>query len=565
MSAQPAATPATPPTPAAYRDFAMRRPGNAARGKILFASTEKAGCAQCHSTDGSSSRAGPDLMAVGDAIARRELIDAVLEPSATIAVGYELTVVETKAGATLSGVLKQANAERIELMGADGQRVTIPATDIKSRQTSPLSLMASGIHTAFTPQEFTDVVEFLASLRQPANSLSTARGMPEVIPKLAKPATLRPFLAEEHRFPAQTTPQPGDFRYGPVWFGQMPGSASTYFGLHQSGTIWRIEKSPGGDRKELFADFTAEVFSQRGPNGLVALAFHPRFRDNRKYYLKHQVLEDGEIRTVLVEKIAAPDFRTDSGTPSRRLLQIPGVTQNHTGGYITFGPDGYLYLGMGDTGPQQDPNGHGQDLSLPLGKILRLDVDGRDAGLPYAIPRDNPFRDRPGARPEIWALGFREPWRFEFDPVTGDLWVGDVGQNRVEEVTIVRRGENHGWNVYEAFEPFSNLRRRPGETFVPPVFAYRREYGNSITGGYVYRGDRNSPFYGAYICGDFTSRQIWALTHQDRVLTGIHQIAVAPESPASFGTDAQGRIFIVGYEGMIWELDLTTAELPAKR
>src|SRR5207247_1595723 len=157
-----------------------------------------------------------------------------------------------------------------------------------------------------------------------------------------------------------------------------------------------------------------------------------------------------QITTVLVEKQAAPDFRRDSGRPSRRLLTIPCVTQNHTGGCIAFGPDGFLYLGMGDTGPQQDPNGHGQNMQILLGKMLRIDVDRMEGGLPYAIPADNPFRATPNVRPEIWALGFREPWRFSFDPVTGDLWVGDVGQDRVEEVAIVRRGENHGWNVYEA-------------------------------------------------------------------------------------------------------------------
>src|SRR5206468_1250108 len=132
----------------------------------------------------------------------------------------------------------------------------------------------------------------------------------------------------------------------------------------------------------------------------------------------------------------------------------------------------------GDTGPQQDPQGHGQDFTTHLGKILRIDMDHTDAGLAYAIPSDNPFRGRVDARPEIWALGFREPWRFSFDPLTWDLLVGDVGQDRVEEVAIVRHGENHGWNVYEGFEPFSNRYRKEGVTYVPPVFAYR---GNTET------------------------------------------------------------------------------------
>jgi glucose/arabinose dehydrogenase len=243
-------------------------------------------------------------------------------------------------------------------------------------------------------------------------------------------------------------------------------------------------------------------------------------------------------------------------------LRMVSITENHSGGCIEFGPDGYLYLGMGDTGPQQDPNGHGQDLQLLLGKMVRIDVDQREGELPYAIPADNPFRHRTDARPEIWALGFREPWRFTFDAENGDLWVGDVGQDRVEEVAIVRRGENHGWNVYEGFEPFSNLRRKERQVYVPPIVAYKRKYGNSVTGGYVYRGDKASSFYGVYVFGDYTSRRIWGLTQENHTLKTLWQIGTSPEGIASFATDRQGRIYVVGYEGMVYEIDFSPAEYP---
>ena len=164
---------------------------------------------------------------------------------------------------------------------------------------------------------------------------------------------------------------------------------------------------------------------------------------------------------------------------------------------------------------------------------------------------------RADVRPEIFAYGFREPWRFSFDPVTRDLWVGDVGQDRVEEVSIVRRGENHGWNVYEGFEPFSNRYRKEGAAYTPPVFAYRRKFGNSVTGGYVYRGDPRSSFYGVYICGDYTSRRIFGLKQQDRTLQVVRQIGTAPQGIASFATDERGEIYLVGYEGMVYHLDLT--------
>ena len=543
----------------AYQDFAMARDGDVSRGRGLFANEQKTACSKCHTVDGSSGRAGPDLFAIGDKSPRRELIRAILEPSASIAIGYATTTVETKSGEEYAGVIKEATESAIELMLPDGKRQRISTADIDTQRTSTVSLMPEGLHTGMSQQEFADLVEYLASLKQPENALTSNGGMPTDVPELAKPVVLRPFFGEELRFPHAFVHKPGDVRSGLVWFGQVPGITNGFLAVHQTGKIWLLEKNDRGDTKTLFADFSAELFNERGPNGLLGLAFHPKFRENRKYYVKHQVFEEGKIATILVEKEAATDFRKDSGKPSRRLLKILSATQDHSGGCIDFGPDGYLYLAMGDTGPQQDPNGHGQDLQLFLAKILRIDVDKQDKGMPYGIPSDNPFVGRSDARPEIWALGFREPWRFSFDTVTGDLWVGDVGQDRVEEAAIVRRGENHGWNVYEGFEPFSNRYRKEGEIYVPPIFAYRRKYGNSITGGYVYRGDKRSSFYGVYVCGDYTSKRIWGLTQENRSLKTVRQIATSPQFIASFATDEQGNIYVVGYEGMIYKIDFESA------
>lgn len=553
---------AVPPN-RAYQDAAMRREGSISIGEKLFADEQKAACVKCHTVDGSSRRAGPDLFAIGDKFPRRELVRSILEPSAAIAVGYATTTIETKSGELHDGVVKQSTEAWVELMAADGERERVATADIATQRTSAISLMPEGLHAALSVEEFSDLIEYLASLKQPENALTSNRGMPAVIPKADKPVVLRPFFGEELRFPHAFVHKPGDVRSGLVWFGQVPGITNAFLAVHQTGKIWLLEKNGNADGKSLFADCATELFNERGPNGLLGLAFHPKFRDNHKYYLKHQIMEDGKITTVLVEKIAAPDHRRDSGEPSRRLLKIVSVTQDHSGGCIEFGPDGYLYLAMGDTGPQQDPNGHGQNLQLFLAKILRIDVDKRDDGLPYAIPPDNPFVDRTDARPEIWALGFREPWRFTFDALTGDLWVGDVGQDRVEEVAIVRRGENHGWNVYEGFEPFSNRYRKENANYVAPVFAYRRKYGNSITGGYVYRGDKNSSFYGVYICGDYTSKRIWGLTQQNRRLTSVREIGMSPQFIASFGTDEHGNIYVVGYEGMVYKIDFEAGEFPS--
>jgi glucose/arabinose dehydrogenase len=174
----------------------------------------------------------------------------------------------------------------------------------------------------------------------------------------------------------------------------------------------------------------------------------------------------------------------------------------------------------------------------------------------YAIPADNPFRGQPGVRPEIWAYGFRNPWRFCFDRLTGDLWLADVGQDRVEEVDLVRRGENYGWNVFEGFEPFSNQFRKEGRAFTKPVFAYRRKYGNSITGGHVYRGDKTSTFYGVYIFADYTSKRIFGLSQEGGVFKTVRQIGTMPQRIVSFSEDEAGNLYGVGFEGMIYKIDL---------
>jgi putative heme-binding domain-containing protein len=537
----------------------MNHDGNPLRGKELFFSEQQVACSKCHSVDGTSSKAGPDLFAVGDKFPRQELIVAVLEPSAAIAVGYGTTIVETKSGEEHQGILKEATADWIELMDADVRTVRIATRDIQEQRGSTVSLMPEGLQAGMSQQEFADLIEYLVTLKQPESTLTSNRGMPADIPELEKPIAVRPFFSEELRFPHSFVQEPGDVRSGLVWFGQLPGFSNTFVAVHQTGKIWLLDKKSEGDAKTLFADVAKDIFNERGPNGLLGIAFHPRFRENRKYYLKHQVFEEGKIGTTVVERQASPDLLTDSGQPSRRLWKVVSATQDHSGGCIGFGPDGFLYIAMGDTGPQQDPQGHGQDLNTLLGKILRIDVNRVEDAVPYAIPADNPFRGRSDARPEIWAYGLREPWRFSFDPATGNLWLGDVGQDRVEEVAIVRRGENHGWNVYEGFEPFSNRYRKDGATYVPPVFAYRRKYGNSVTGGYVYRGDSRSSFYGVYICGDYTSKRIWGLTQENRALKTVRQIGTSPQGIASFGTDERGEIYLVGYEGMVYKLDFAGA------
>lgn len=536
----------------AFRRHALTNDGNVENGRKLFNDARLA-CANCHSVDGSASKAGPDLASAGDAFGRRDLVNAVLQPSATISPGYGTILVETHAGVSYQGILKQKNAEGVQLMGADGKLVAVPAKDVKSQTGLTVSLMPEGLQASLTNREFTDLIEYLTTLKVQESNTVSDHGMPSDIPALRKGVKAAPCFPE-----AFTVPR-GRVESGLTAFHELPGFPGVYFVLHQTGLIWRMAQGPSGWEKSTFADFPQEVFSERGPNGLLDMTFHPKFAENRKYYLFYQVLENGVVTTHITEKEFDAGFKKDSGKPGRLILKIASVAEDHSGGCLRFGPDGFLYVVMGDTGPHNDPNGHAQNLSLLLGKMLRIDVDHPAPGLEYSIPKDNPFVGQAGARGEIWAYGLRNPWRFCFDRKNGDLWLADVGQDRVEEVDLITRGANYGWNVYEGFEPFSNQYRREKEIFAKPLFAYRHQYGNSITGGEVFRGDPASSFDGVYICGDYNSKRLFGISQENGVLKKVRQIGLIPQRLASFGTDAAGAIYAVGYEGLIYKLDFSDA------
>ena len=216
-----------------------------------------------------------------------------------------------------------------------------------------------------------------------------------------------------------------------------------------------------------------------------------------------------------------------------------------------FGPDGFLYLSPGDGGGGGDPYDSGQRLDTLLGKILRIDVDRQDPGLAYAIPPDNPFVGRAGARGEIWAYGIRNVWRMGFDRANGELWAGDVGQNKWEEVDVIVKGGNYGWNRREGAHDF---KPGPGGPFIEPVAEYGRELGISITGGYVYRGAAIPDLVGAYVYADFQSGRIWGLRRRAGQAPAIRQIAWPKVMIASFAEDAQGELYCASFDGAIWKL-----------
>ncbi len=229
------------------------------------------------------------------------------------------------------------------------------------------------------------------------------------------------------------------------------------------------------------------------------------------------------------------------------VLEIGQPFSNHNGGQLAFGPDGFLYIGMGDGGSGGDPQGNGQNMNVLLGKLLRIDPSGPSGGRSYRIPPDNPFAGRSGVREEIWASGFRNPWRFSFDSPAGDLWLADVGQSTREEIDVVTKGGNYGWAVMEGGGCFrGNDCDRAG--LIPPVFDYPTSGGNcSVTGGFVYRGEALPQLRGAYVYGDYCSGRIWALRYDGSRVTEQREIADAAFQISSFAVDREGNLYALAH------------------
>ncbi|MED5585720.1 MAG: PQQ-dependent sugar dehydrogenase [Verrucomicrobiota bacterium] len=540
-------------SPEAYRKHAMTRSGNVKKGEEIFGG-RKALCSQCHSTDGSNRLAGPDLKAAGDKFSREDLILSVLQPSSSIMTGFALSVVTTRDGSKYSGVVKQSSSQELVIAGMGELRHRIAKAQIKEQVTSPVSMMPANLHAALSQAEFTDLVTYLESLKDERSRVRNERGTPLDILRLEKPVRLVPFLGD------------GLDLEKPVWFGEHPVINDRFVILEKSrARISLLKRKPDGPAtRSLFVEIPEEVYVTND-EGLLGMAFHPNFAENRRYYFMHEVKEGARRGMVVGEREARADLMADSGKPTRTVLEFDVATEFHHGGGLEFGPDGYLYIGMGDGGPQEDPHGHAQDLTSFSGKLMRIDVDRRLGGKGYAIPEDNPFATHanPDVRREIFAYGLRQPWRFSFDPANGELWVGDVGQNRFEEVAIVRSGENHGWNVLEGFELFSTRYRKENARFIAPVVSFRRKHGVSITGGYVFRSLEGevSSFDGVYICADYQSKRIWGIRHKDRKLQVIREIGNCPDRVVSFGRDRNGSLYAVGYDkGVVYSLDFGGAE-----
>ncbi len=348
----------------------------------------------------------------------------------------------------------------------------------------------------------------------------------------------------------------------PIWLGEMPGAPEVFIVLEQTlvsqsntGRIQVLEKNNLGVwTKSVFLTLPVR-YDGSDEKGLLGFAFHPQYATNHRYFLFRNI----DLNVQVEERKSDATFRKDSGDPAKVLLSVPHSAPNHNGGGLVFGPDGFLYITIGDNGQHL----LSQDLTSFFGKLLRIDVDQVSASIPYSIPTDNPLVDstRTGIRKEIWAYGFRNPWRFSFDPLNGNLWLGDVGSDgagRFEEINLVRRGKNYGWPCREGKQATSVGGNCPNS--VDPVDAYAITGAISVIGGVIYRGKTTSPFYGKYVFSNYSTSpsRIGTANLNDTVSSGLTFNATNAAPQASHvATDSKGRIYftvrILG--GAIYLLD----------
>ena len=335
----------------------------------------------------------------------------------------------------------------------------------------------------------------------------------------------------------------------PLFLTHAGDGSGQLFIVEQPGTIRIIDR--GVLQEAPFLDLRDRVSTKGDEQGLLGLAFHPDHRRNGRLVVNYNRREDGA--TVLAELTRQDRSLQVSAATERILMVVPQPYLNHNGGMVAFGPDGYLYVGRGDGGSRGDPQNRAQNPHELLGKILRIDVD-RDR--PYAVPADNPFAAG-GGRPEVFAFGIRNPWRFSFDRDGGMLWLADVGQNKWEEVDLVIAGGNYGWRVMEGFHCYNPDYGCSPEGLIFPVAEYGHEQGRcSITGGYVYRGLSIPALWGTYLFGDYCSGELFAISASaNRRTSTVPRVLMRTGFRiSSFGEDEAGEIYVVDHKGGLYRL-----------
>jgi glucose/arabinose dehydrogenase len=337
----------------------------------------------------------------------------------------------------------------------------------------------------------------------------------------------------------------------PIVLTHAGDGSNRVFVATQRGILHVFPNDQKATKTSIFLDLHERVFYSDDENeqGFLGLAFHPNYKKTGELFVFYTLKKDKTTNVLSRFRVRRDDAGRADPDSEEVLLRIKRPFWNHDGGTICFGPDGHLYVALGDGGAANDPHGNGQNLKTLLGKILRLDVDHKSKGKNYSIPKDNPFVDRGDVQPEIWAYGLRNVWRMAFDRKTDKLWTADVGQNLYEEIDLIVAGGNYGWNRREGLHPFGARGDGVRKDLIDPIWEYHHDVGKSITGGMVYRGQDLPELQGCYLYADYVSTKIWALRYdEDKRRVVANRPIRSPNVPVmSFGEDEKGEVYFLTY------------------
>ena len=359
----------------------------------------------------------------------------------------------------------------------------------------------------------------------------------------------------------------------PISWVVVPDGSGRSLLVLQGGQVLMVPSESKGKKISTFLELSSEEMIVKDfEEGLLGLVFHPQYLSNGLFYLYHTLQEPK--RSVLVERRMKDRKKLLlDETHHRTLIEIEQPYWNHNSGVPEFGPDGYLYLSTGDGGKANDPHDFSQNTFSLLGKVLRIDVDKTEGALKYGIPEDNPFKNKPGYRGEIWTIGMRNPWRLHWDMPSNNLYCADVGQHMKEEINLIQKGGNYGWSFREGTEAFSLKNRKPSEEieFIDPVFEYGHDEGTSVSGGIVYRGSKHPELYGHYIFGDWGTGKCWAIEVRNNrtvskkyiefMLDGevindlpkfVNGKPESPFKPVNFCMSAENELVLLDWQGMVY-------------
>jgi uncharacterized repeat protein (TIGR03806 family) len=339
----------------------------------------------------------------------------------------------------------------------------------------------------------------------------------------------------------------------PIYLFNANDGSNRIFVVEKSGVVKVFANDENTSQFTTFLDIQSAVNSSPSEAGLLSVAFHPNYAVNGKFYIYYNY---GSLNTRVSEFIVSDNPDVANDTTERKIFEIPQPYSNHNGGQIAFGPDGYLYIGLGDGGSGGDPLNSGQNTQTLLGAMLRIDIDKVTASTKYGVPPDNPFvGDSSAGLPEIWAWGLRNPWRFSFDTESGRLWAGDVGQGAWEEVDIIEGGKNYGWRIMEGTHCYNPSSGCDTTGLTMPVIEYSHSIGKSITGGFVYHGSKQPRLKDVYLYADYVTKKIWGLKYENGQVIENKLIAECPSLISSFGQDENGEVYVVGYDGNIYAFE----------